>query len=223
TLAPELPGALDLVRALAARDVVAAAGHTDATYEEAAAAFDAGVTYATHTFNAMRGLTARDPGAAGAVLVRDGVRAEVIADGRHVHPAAVALLVRAKGPEGVILVTDNVPPAGLPDGRYGRGGRAVTVAGGAALLPDGTLAGSTTPMHRMVANAARFAGVPLHTAVAMATRNPAAALGLEGEVGSLAPGRIADLVVLDAELTVHLTVVGGRVAYRSAALAEVAP
>ncbi|MBI4280509.1 MAG: N-acetylglucosamine-6-phosphate deacetylase [Armatimonadetes bacterium] len=210
TLAPERwPAAL--LRHLMSRGVTVSIGHTAATYEQARAAVDAGARHVTHVFNAMVSWHHRKPGVLGVALTDDRVTAEVIADGIHVHPAGVRLALRAKGRERLVLVTDAVRAAGEPDGTYEMLGRTVVASGGTVALPDGTLAGSALTMARAVANTAAFGGLPLASATALATLNPARVIGADGRKGRLAPGHDADLVVLDADGRVHLTVARGRV------------
>jgi N-acetylglucosamine-6-phosphate deacetylase len=202
TLAPELPGALDLVRQVVDAGAIAAIGHTDATYAQAAAAVDAGATVATHLFNAMSGLHHRDPGAAAAALDRPEVVCELINDGVHLHDATVRLGFTAAGPGRVALVTDATVAAGMPDGRYQLGSMLVEVAGGEAHVADGgAIAGSTATMDAVVRRTVA-AGVPLPVAVEAAATTPARTLGLAGRTGFIAPGVDADLVILDEDLTV---------------------
>jgi N-acetylglucosamine-6-phosphate deacetylase len=206
SLAPELPGALPLIERIVAAGAVAALAHTDATYDEAMAAIDAGARHAVHVFNGMRPLHHREPGIVGAVLDRPEVTCEVIADGHHVHPAAFRLLVRDKGPGATVLMTDAIEAAGLPDGEYRLGTMPVQVRGGRAETADGHLAGSTLTMDAAVRHAHAW-GVPLANALAMASTVPARVLGLRK--GRIAPGYDADLVVLDSALTPQATVVAG--------------
>ncbi|KPJ50580.1 MAG: hypothetical protein AMJ38_01610 [Dehalococcoidia bacterium DG_22] len=213
-LAPELAGARELIAAARDHDVVVSIGHSDATYEQALEAISLGVAHATHCFNAMRPFHHRDPGCLGAIFASPQVAAELIADGVHVHPGAMALLLRAKGPQRTILVTDGVAPAGLGPGTYSLFGRQVEVKGGVATLADGTLAGSVSTMDRMVRNLVRLDLASLQEALRMASLNPAAALGLEGGKGRIAPGFDADLVALDEGLEVAMTFVGGELAFR---------
>jgi N-acetylglucosamine-6-phosphate deacetylase len=203
TLAPELPGALDLARALRAAGVVVAAGHTDATYEQLEEAADAGVSMVTHLFNGMSPLHHRRPGVPGAALTDGRLRVGVIADGVHVHPAAVALAWRLLG-ERFVLVTDAVAALGT-DAAGGQGVR----------LPDGTLAGADLGMDAAVANLAGFAGTSLADAAAAASAAPAAALG-DATRGHLRTGARGDLVVLGPDGRARTTVVGGRVAHTTA-------
>jgi N-acetylglucosamine-6-phosphate deacetylase len=208
TLAPELPGALEAIELIAGAGAVASAGHTEATHDEVVRAADAGLTLGTHLFNAMRGLGHREPGAAGALLADDRLRTGIIADGVHVHPAALRIAYRSKGADGLILVTDAMEAAGMPEGSYSLSGRRVTVAGGAARLDDGTLAGAAVTMEELIRGAGERLGAGLEDAIRMATRTPAQALGLD-RVGQIAPGAEADLVVLAADGAVQETLVAG--------------
>ncbi len=213
TLAPELEGALYVICHLAQRGVVVSAGHSRCTYAELKAAVGAGVVHVTHLYNAMRGFHHREPGAVGGALLLPGLTVELIADGIHAHPAALALAVKVRGAEEVLLVTDAIRAAGLSDGVYSLGGLSVTVRDGAARLADGTLAGSVLTMDRAVRTMVHEVGVPLHTAVAMASLHPARRQGLHQRKGSLGPGKDADLVLLDEDLHVRMTVVEGEVVY----------
>jgi N-acetylglucosamine-6-phosphate deacetylase len=213
TLAPELPGALDVVRELVARGVVVSAGHSSATAAEATAAIDAGVTYVTHLFNAMAPLHHREPGLVGVALSDDRVRVGVIADGLHVDPAVVALAARALGSR-LSLVTDAVAALGAPAGPVALGPFSADVSpdDGAVRLRDGTLAGSTLALDRAVRNVVSYAGLPLADAVSAVTATPAALLGL-ADRGVVEPGAVGDLVLLTPDGDVVATVVGGRVVH----------
>ncbi|NLA59837.1 MAG: N-acetylglucosamine-6-phosphate deacetylase [Firmicutes bacterium] len=203
TLAPELPGALQMIRYLLELGISASMGHTAATYEEAAQGFRAGINIVTHTFNAMRGFHHREPGALGAALVQKGVFRELIADGIHVHPAAMSMLVTSCGVDSVVLVSDAMPATGLPPGQYEFLGRRVTLgADGKVTLEDGTLAGSSVFLLDCLRNMVEIVGVPFAGALRMATVNPAKALGLFDRKGSLAPGKDADVVVLSDDYEV---------------------
>lgn len=217
TAAPERPGARELIEAGLAAGVEFALGHTDATYEQVIEAASQGVRQATHTFNAMVGLHHREPGTVGGVLTDDRIYAQVIADGVHVHPAAVKVLARAKGPRRTLLITDAMRAAGLPDGQYDLGGQPITVRGGVARTPGGALAGSTATLDAVLRNMMAFAGLTLAAALPMATSAPAEAMGLAGRKGVLAPGADADVILLDAVGHVRLTMVAGRVVYRAPA------
>lgn len=216
TLAPELPGALEAIEQIVAAGAAASAGHTDATYGEVLRAADAGLTLGTHLFNAMSPLQHRQPGTAGALLSDPRLRTGIIPDGIHVDPAVVRIAYASKGADGLIIVTDAMQAAGMPDGAYELSGRAVRVEDGVARLEDGTLAGSTVTMDEAVRRAARFSGAGLVTAIRMATRTPARALGLE-RIGEIAPGAEADLVVLAPDGAVEETLVAGDSVYRRGA------
>ena len=208
TLAPELEGGLDAVRTVVGRGVVAAIGHSDATYDIALDAMDAGATVATHLFNAMRPLHHREPGIIGASLTDPRVAVEVICDGIHVHPAMVRHAADTC-PERLVLVTDAMAAAGAPDGEYLLGPLGVEVIDGVArLVTNGAIAGSTLTLDRAVRYAVQVAGVPLEVALAAATANPARVLGLDDR-GTLEPGKRADLVALDADLQVTAVVRAG--------------
>jgi len=207
TIAPELPGALDAVRAFTAAGVRVAVGHTTADLEVAGSAFDAGATQLTHAFNAMPGFAHRAPGPIGAALLRPGVALELIADGLHVHPVVVAGLFRM-APGRVALVTDAMSAAGFGDGDYRLGTLRVTVRDGAARLDSGGLAGSTLTLDAAIRTVVD-AGIPLEDAVLAATATPARALG-RPELGVLEPGSPADAVLLGDGLEVEAVWADGR-------------
>lgn len=213
TLAPELPGAAAVAARLRERGVVAALGHSEADYALAAAALRGDFTHITHTFNAQRGFHHREPGVFGAVLMSDGVTAELIADTIHVHPGAMKLLLRCLGPERVVLITDAMAAAGLGDGVYSLTGHEVVVKDGVAHNPRGAIAGSTATLDQCVRNVHCLLGVPLADAVRMATLNPARVIGRDQEMGSVAVGKVANLIVLNTEGTVHETIVHGQGVY----------
>ncbi len=214
TLAPELPGAFAVAARLRARGVVAALGHSAADYATAAAALRGDFAHVTHTFNAQRGFHHREPGVVGAILTSTGVTAELIADGIHVHPGAMALLLRCLGPERIVLVSDAMAATGLGDGEYSLAGSLVSVKDGIAHTAGGAIAGSTATLDQCVRNAHRLLGLPLVDALRMATRNPARVTGVESDWGSLEAGKLASFVALDEELTVQATWVSGKNVYR---------
>ena len=199
-VAPEQPGGLDFVEKASQLCTVSIA-HTTADYDQAKAAFDKGVTHATHLFNAMSGLHHRKPGVVGAVFDDSRVRGELICDGFHIHPAVLRAAFQLLG-DRALIVSDSMRANGMPEGEaFDLGGQMVTVHQGKALLPDGTIAGSVTNLHQEIKNLVSF-GVPFEQAVKAATLLPARAIGLDGEIGSIAPGKRADLVVLDENLDI---------------------
>lgn len=225
TVAPELPGALELIAQLVGLGVVISLGHSEADYEQACRAVYAGASSATHVFNGMTPFHHRRPGLLGAVLDLPGVNCELICDGVHVAPAAMRLARRAKGVSGLRLVTDAMQAAGMPDGEYRLGRAPVRVIDGRALVTDargrvadgagqaaenGVLAASTLTMDRALAGAVAMLGIRVEEAVELASANPARVLGLQDRKGAIAPGLDADLVVLDEDLACWATMVGGR-------------
>ena len=212
TLAPELPGALELVDLLQARGITVSVGHTDATAAEAHAAFDRGVRAVTHVFDAMRPFAHRDPGVVGAALARADVVVQAIVDGVHLDPDVVRIVWRIAAGR-LALVTDATAGAGLGDGTYALGALRITVRDGVARRADGVLAGSTLTMPQAVRNLVA-AGAPLAQALEAASAVPARALGLS-RTGRIEPGLPADLVVLDDRLEVVRTLVGGKTRFAS--------
>jgi N-acetylglucosamine-6-phosphate deacetylase len=208
TIAPELPGAPEVIREAFERGVYTCIGHSNATFDEAMAGIDAGAMSATHTFNAMRALDHREPGILGAVLSSDRVMADIIVDGIHVDPAIVKLFLKAKGLDNAILITDAISATGMPDGDYQLGPFKVQVRGDRCEY-HGKLAGSVLTLDRAVRNVVRFAEWTLQESVILATRNPARMIQADGK-GVIASGNDADLVFLTAKGDVVNTMVGGR-------------
>lgn len=208
TIAPELPGGMELISFLKEKGVVIAIAHSDATYEEAKQAFASGASHVTHCFNGMRPIHHRDPGVIVAAFEEKHVSLQAIVDNVHLHPAIIRLMHTLKGPEGMVLITDALQAMGLGDGDYMFGGHHVTVSEGVARLKDGTLASSTVTMNE----ALRYTfetGIPLIDAVKMASTTPATILGLQ-QKGIITPGFDADLVLLDDGFNVLWTMVEGR-------------
>jgi N-acetylglucosamine-6-phosphate deacetylase len=203
TIAPELEGGFDAVRLLTDSGVIAAIGHTDATYTQTREAIELGAPVGTHVFNAMRPVHHREPGPVTALLEQEQVLCEVVNDGLHVHPSVVSLMYSAAGAHRIALITDAMVAAGVGDGEYRLGALTVQVRDGEARLAEGdSLAGSTLTMDNALRNAVRLAGVSLVDAAISAALTPARALGLADQVGSLENGKQADLVVLDEDLRV---------------------
>ncbi|MDV5147382.1 N-acetylglucosamine-6-phosphate deacetylase [Streptomyces sp. SBC-4] len=200
TLATELPGGIDSVHLLAEHGVIAAIGHTDATYEQTVAAIDAGATVATHLYNAMPALGHRAPGPIAALLEDERITVELINDGTHLHPASLELAFHHAGPQRVAFITDAMDAAGFGDGNYMLGPLAVEVKDSVArLVEGGSIAGSTLTLDRAFKRAVTIDGLPVESVVQAISANPARLLGVYDRVGSLEPGKDADIVVLDAE------------------------
>ena len=216
TVAPETEGADDLLDECVRRGVTFSVGHTNATYEQVAAAVARGARHMTHTYNAMSPLNHRAPGAVGAALALAGFAAELIADEVHVHPAAMNALVRARGADEVVLVTDAVRPTGTGSDFVGeQQGRRIEIRDGAMRMDDGTLVGSVLTMDVALRNVLRATGRPLTELWPIAGRNAAASAGIGDRTGRLEVGLDADLVVLDDELAVRRTLVGGRTVFEA--------
>ena len=204
TIAPELKEARPLIRLLRKHKIISSIGHSGAAYESAIEGIDAGITHATHIFNAMSGLDRREPGVVGAVLLDDRVVAEIILDLIHVHKALFALLLKLKKKDNVIIVTDSLASE-IPEG--------VRESGGAYRFEDGRLAGSSLTMIQALKNAVRNCNVPLPDALKLITQNPAKLLGVEDKKGSISVGKDADIVIFDREFDVKATVVHGKIVY----------
>jgi len=209
TIAPEAVGG-DAIRRLAGAGLAVFAGHSMATCEQTREALDAGLRGFTHLYNAMAPFTQREPGIVGAALEDRASYAGLIADGAHVHPAALAVAAAAKTPDRIVLVTDAMATVGAPGTSFDWDGQAVTVVDGSCRLPDGSLAGSNLDMLSAVRNAIRFMHIDLGQALRMASANPAAAIGLDHELGHLRPGYRACLVELDDALNLRGSWIDGR-------------
>jgi N-acetylglucosamine-6-phosphate deacetylase len=209
TIAPEIPGAMEVIAEAARRNVCVSIGHSDAELPVARQAVKAGAHHATHTFNAMRPLDHRDPGIIGEVLSDDTISADLIADGIHVSPEVVKVFLQAKGYERAVLITDAISATGMPDGRYQLGPIEVDVKDGKCTA-NGSLAGSVLTMDRAVRNVTQFSNWNLREAVRAATLNPARAVGLSATYGALVPGNVADFLVLTPSGDVVKTIVAGR-------------
>ena len=214
TIAPEMPGAIGLIKYLYKQGIIASVGHTNATYVQVQAGIQAGLSHVTHAFNAMRELHHREPGVVGAALTSPELTVEVIADGIHIHPIVLKILTKIKEGEKIVLITDAMRAAGIKEGTYDLGGQEVIVAKGQARLKDGTLAGSVLTMDKAVKNMVNKVGIQLPKAIQMASFNPARSIGIDDKKGSLEPGKDADIVILNKNLETELTIVAGKIVYR---------
>lgn len=211
-VAPEVDGADWLIEECARRGVVTSAAHTNASADQLLHAYALGLANSTHTYNAQSPLNHRHPGVVGAVLATPTISAELICDGIHVHPLAIRILTACKG-DHIILITDATRPSGMPDGDYPFDDRVISLRDGAIRLPDGTLAGSSLTMDRAVRNYAAYSG-NLQAAAHAASLAPARLLGLADRKGSLDNGKDADLVVIDDDFHVLMTIIAGRIVYQ---------
>ncbi len=215
TFAPEEGEAARLIPRLLAEGVVPVLGHSDATFEQVSQWVKLGLSHVTHAFNAMRGFHHREPGTLGAVLLHDALVAQLIADGHHVHPGAMALLWKLKGPSRVALISDAIPYAGMPPGEYAWEGYRLILDGQTSRLPDGTLAGAVTLLNQNIQTLVERVGVPFADALTAATHTPASALGYGTRLGRLAPGYAADLAILEADGRAWQTWVNGEVVFQA--------
>jgi N-acetylglucosamine-6-phosphate deacetylase len=208
-IAPETDGAMDVIKDVAG-EAVCSIAHTTADYDTAIRAFAAGAKHVTHLYNAMPPFHHRDPGVIGAAFDTPGCRVELICDGVHVHPGVVRATFKMFGVDRVVMVSDSMMATGLGDGEYELGGLPVKVSGNkATLVHGGAIAGSVTDLMKCLVTAVKVMGIPLHTAVKCASANPAAAIGLAGERGSLTPGHAADIVLLDESLEISRVILRG--------------
>ena len=207
-VAPELPGSVEFV-AKASKLCTVSIAHSDATYDDAKAAYDNGATHLTHLYNAMPGIHHRNPGVIPAAVENKRVRAELICDGLHVHPASVRLAYTMFGEERLVLISDALRCSGMPDGDYELGGQTVHLAGGIAKLADGTIAGAATNLFDGMKNAIKF-GIPEEDAIRAVTYNPACAIGKQTEIGVIGAGRFADFIVCSADYSQKRVFLGGK-------------
>ena len=215
TVAPEIEGAIEVIERLVEGGAVAALGHTLAGPEDVERGADAGMSHVTHLFNAMGKFHHREVGAIGAALVEDRLSAEIIADGHHVNPRTLEIAYRCKGPDRLCLITDHNAMGKVGERLIDSRGREVIFGEEAAWTPDGKLVGSRLTMDLAVRNILRFLSIPLDEALGMASTVPARVLGLDDQLGAIEPGYLADLVLLDKDLNVAATIVGGQVLYRN--------
>ena len=213
TLAPELAGTEEIMQ-LAAQDGIAIGiAHSEARYEDIEVAIDNGLTQVTHIFNAMHTLHHRMPGVITAALLKRELKVHLIADCVHVHPAVIKLLYKLKGPTGILLITDAVSAAGQEDGIYDLAGKQIEMKGGKVYLEEGTLAGSVITLEKAVKNLVERVNIPVDEAIRMASLNPARVLGLDNRKGILAVGKDADIIVLDNDYEVCMTIIGGEIRF----------
>ncbi len=214
TIAPECVGALDFIKHAKSWGVNLFMGHSSSTYDQAMLGIKEGITGATHLFNGMPPLHHREPGVVGAALDSEAF-VEVIADCIHLHKTVLRIVAQVKGDSKVLLITDAMTATGMSDGSYIISGRKINVKNGVVRLASGELAGSTLTMNKAVKNMVMEAGVNIASAIKMATYNPACALGMDGKVGVLEPGKEAHVVLLDEKFNVKMTIVDGEIVYNS--------
>lgn len=212
TIAPDNEGSIEFIRYAKSKGLVVSMGHTDSDYETATAAIDAGATQLTHTFNAMRPINHREPGILGAVFENDDVKCEVICDYIHLHPAIIKMIYKIKGADKINMISDSGTAAGLDISEFEVNGVKRYIKDGVVRLADGTIAGSARTLLDGVKNLVS-SGIPLEDVSKMASLNPAKTLGLDDEIGSIAVGKFADLVVLDKDLNVCKTFINGKCEY----------
>jgi N-acetylglucosamine-6-phosphate deacetylase len=214
TIAPELPGAIEVMREAASKGVVLSIGHSMASYAEIEVAIDNGAAHVTHIFNAMRPFHHRNPGVILGALLRNELKIELIADTLHVHPAVMELLLKLKGSNGIILVSDSIRAGGMHEGEYEFADQKVFMKGKKAYLADGTLAGSTLTLNIAIKNMIETANAKITEAVRMASLNGAKVINMDHHKGILAAGKDADIVILDENYNVEMTIIGGKIRYR---------
>jgi N-acetylglucosamine-6-phosphate deacetylase len=215
TVAPELPGSAGIIRTLVDRGAVASFGHSKATYDETVRGFEMGITHVTHLFNAMASLHHRDPGPLAAIFEHPDITCQVITDGVHSHPAVLRLAFAALGPARFVTITDGMHAMGLPDGHYVYNQLQYESKDGTARYKDGTLIGTALGLSQLLARLTQFTPCPVPAAIETVTKNAARVLGLGQTYGTIAPGRDADLVILEKDLSVHATLVAGQIVYQA--------
>ncbi len=213
TIAPEVEGSLEIIRRLVGSNIVASFAHSEANYEQTLEGIAAGISHVTHLFNAMSGVHHRSPGPLIAIFENENVTAQLIADGVHIHPSVLKFAFEILGPNRVILITDGMQAMGLPDGKYIYNGVEYESKEGAARYKDGTLIGTALGLSELVKRLISFTGCGLDIAVKTVTENPAKVLGLADRKGTIAVGKDADLVLLDDDLSVHATIVSGKIVF----------
>jgi N-acetylglucosamine-6-phosphate deacetylase len=213
TIAPELPECGALIQSLVQHKCIASLGHTNGSYEQTLAGFQAGIDHVTHLFNAMPSIHHRQPSPLGAIFETQAITAQVIPDGVHIHPAVLRMAFHALGPERFISITDAMQALGLPDGKHEYNGLPYETSDGAARYKDGTLIGTAMGLNGLINRLMRFTDCSLATAIKTVTENPARLLGLEHRKGTIGIGLDADLILLNEDLSVHQTLVGGEIVF----------
>lgn len=214
TVAPELPGSLEIIRSLVDSNIVASFAHSEADYEQALAGFEAGISHVTHLFNAMGTLHHRSPGPLVAIFESEQVSAQLIADGVHIQPPVLRLAYQILGPQRIVLITDGMQAMGQPEGQYVYNGVEYESKDGTARYKDGTLIGTASGLSELVRKFIRFTGCGIDVAIRAVTANPAKLLGIDNRKGSVAIGKDADLVLMERDCSVHTTIVGGKIVYQ---------
>lgn len=217
TIAPELPNCLPVIGTLVESGVIASFGHSNASFEQTLDGFNAGISHVTHLFNAMPSIHHRAPGPLVAIFQTEHVSAQLITDGVHIHPAVLRHAFQTLGPKRSITITDGMQAIGLGDGMFVYNGIQYESKDGAARYKDGTLIGTALGLNQMLKRLMTFTDCPLDTAIKTVTENPAWLLGLEKRKGTLAAGKDADLVILEEDLSVYTTIIGGRIVYENEA------
>ena len=214
TIAPELPGSLRIIQRLADSNIVASFGHSNATYEQTLAGFNAGISHVTHMFNAMPSIHHRAPGPLVAIFQTKHITAQLIADGVHIHPSVLRFAFETLGPNRIIPITDGMQALGLADGRFIYNGVEYESKEGTARYKDGTLIGTALGLSQLLQKLMTFTDCPLDLAIKTVTQNPAGLLGLEEKKGTIASGKDADLILLDHDRSVHTTIVAGNIVFQ---------
>jgi N-acetylglucosamine-6-phosphate deacetylase len=213
TIAPELPGNLEIIRRLVKNNVIASFAHSDANYEETLKGFEAGINHVTHIFNAMPPLHHRNPGALTAIFENDRITAQIISDGHHLHPVTIRLIFKTLGAGRCVLITDGMHGIGLPDGRYVYNGREYESKEGAARYTDGTLIGSSMSLANIVLKFREFTGCTFEDAINAASKVPAQLLNIYDKKGSLEPGKDADIIIFDNDYSIYATFISGNLIF----------
>ena len=213
TIAPELPGNLQIIQRLVNSKVIASFGHSNATYEQTLDGFNAGISHVTHLFNAMPSVHHRSPGPLIAIFQTKHITAQLICDGVHIHPAVLKFAFETLGPNRIIPITDGMQALGLGDGKYRYNGIEYESTNGTARYKDGTLIGASLGLNQLLKRFITFTDCPFDVAIKTVTQNPAGLLGLEDKKGSIAPGKDADLVLLDPDCSVQTTIVAGKIVF----------